>query len=205
MHPSISTLKQATVLFLENHAETLDLDPAQIASIRPFQAASPEPVPALEQICGPLASTIEETLPLCEAIQQAARHMRWRRTYSETDGFPKAFLDAYGWFDLAGPDGPFAADNLRIMFGYWGAGLHYPDHSHAQEEHYVVLAGSAWFRLRDKPFRRLGPGQIFHTPPGVVHAAEMRDEPLLAMAIWRAADLSVRINLTGSGRDVDAS
>ena len=90
------------------------------------------------------------------------------------------------------------------MVGYWGEGLHYPDHSHVQEEHYLVLAGSAWFRWGDDPYRRVGPGQIFHTPPGAVHAAEMRDEPLLAMALWRAEDLTVRIHLTKTDKQVDA-
>ena len=110
------------------------------------------------------------------AVQNTAPFMHWRRSYTEADGFPRTFLDSYGWFDLAGPEGPYTADDLRIMFGYWGQGLHYPDHSHAQEEHYLVLAGSAWFRLADQPFRRLGPGEVFHTPPGEIHAAEMRDE-----------------------------
>ena len=90
------------------------------------------------------------------------------------------------------------------MFGYWGQGLFYPDHSHAQEEHYIVLAGSAWFRLESAPLRRLTAGQIFHTPPGKVHAAEMRDEPLLAMALWRAEDLTVRVHLSDADHQVVA-
>ena len=200
--PSIHALAEAAGAFLRTNANRLHLSSAQIASIRPFAPVEAWGVPALDTVCNDLPPTSPDTLPLCRAVQAAARQMHWRRTYSEADGFPRAFLDTYGWFDLAGPEGPYTADNLRIMFGYWGPGLHYPDHSHVQEEHYCVLAGSAWFRLDNEPFRRLGPGDFFHTPPGAVHAAEMRDEPLLAMAIWRADDLSVRIHLTDADRNV---
>ena len=202
MHSNITALKQATVSFLEAHAKHLKLATDQIRSIQPLQSIAPAPVPALDQIRGVLPETSRDTLPLCEALQQAAPHVQWRQTYTQADGFPKKFLDTYGWFDLAGPDGPYSAKDLRIMFGYWGSGLHYPDHNHAQEEHYVVLAGSAWFRLGSEPFHRLGPGQIFYTPPGAIHAAEMRDGPLLAMALWQAKDLTVQIHLTDSDRQV---
>ena len=203
MREEISDLAEAAKRWLHANRDRLGLEAEQIASIRPLCNVTHQPVPALDRICGDLPATAPETLPLRRAVQVAAHHMHWRRTYSQADGFPQAFLDTYGWFDLAGPDGPYTADGLRIMFGYWGPGLFYPDHSHAQDEHYCVLAGSAWFRLGDAPFRRLGPGEIFHTPPGAIHAAEMRDEPLLAMAIWRADDLTVRINLTDSDRDVE--
>ena len=203
MHRSITELAEATRTLMTARADALHLDAQRIASLRPKGGIAPEPVPALERIMADSSPTAPETLSVARAVQQAAPFMHWRRSYSEDDGFPRAFLDTYGWFDLAGPDGPYTADNLRIMFGYWGPGLHYPDHSHAQEEHYTVLAGSAWFRLEDRPFRRLGPGEIFHTPPGTIHAAEMRDEPLLAMAIWRAEDLTVRVHLTGTDRQVE--
>ena len=205
MHPAITELAETTRSLLTARSDDLHLDAARIASLRPLTGVTPEPVPALERVRADASPVAPETRPVVEALQRAAPFVRWRRSYSLDDGFPKAFLDNYGWFDLAGPDGPYAADDLRIMFGYWGPGLHYPDHSHAQEEHYLVLAGSAWFRLADQPFRRLGPGEVFHTPPGAVHAAEMRDEPLIAMAIWRAEDLTVRVHLTGSDRSVEVT
>lgn len=205
MHPAITALAETTRALLTARAGDLHLDAARIASLRPLTGVAPEPVPALERIRADASPVAPETRPVVKALQQAAPFVRWRRSYSLDDGFAKAFLDNYGWFDLAGPDGPYAVDGLRVMFGYWAPGLHYPDHSHAQEEHYLVLAGSAWFRLADRPFRRLGPGEIFHTPPGAVHAAEMRDEPLIAMAIWRAEDLTVRVHLTGNDRQVEVT
>lgn len=203
MREETSDLAAATKSWLHANLDRLRLQAKQVDSIRPHCDVIHQPVPVLSRICAGLPATVPGTLPICHAVQAAARHMHWRRTYSQKDGFPQAFLDSYGWFDLAGPEGPYTADGLRIMFGYWGVGLQYPDHSHAQDERYCILAGSAWFRLAGQPFQRLGPGEVFHTPPGAVHAAEMRDEPLLAMAIWQAEDLTVRINLTDKDHDVE--
>lgn len=203
LHQSISDLADAAKALLAVKAETMNLTTEQIASIRPYREVTPASVPVLPTLRGPLPPMSLKTQAVCEALQAAAPLMQWRRSYSEADGFPKSYLDSYGWFDLAGPDGPYTADGLRIMFGYWGAGLHYPDHSHVQEEHYLVLAGSSWFRLGAQPYQRVGPGQVFHTPPNAVHAAKMQDEPLLAMAIWRAEDLTVRVHLTESDHEVE--
>ncbi|MEM7090611.1 MAG: dimethylsulfonioproprionate lyase family protein [Pseudomonadota bacterium] len=138
-----------------------------------------------------------------QALLSAADDLAWRQTYTEGDGFERAYLDRYGWFDLCGPKvGPFVSQGFRLMGGYWGQGLVYPDHAHPPEEHYIVIAGGARFRLGDDPWKTLGPGEIFHTPPGAVHSADMSDGPLVALSIWQADDLRVRIDLPGSGHEV---
>lgn len=204
MHPAIETLLHKTTALLAAKADVLDLTPEDIASIRPVREVPPNMLPVVELVPGIVNDANAETRPLAQAIVDAAPHLNWRQTYSEDDGFDRTYLDRYGWFDLAGPEGPCEADGIRVMMGYWGEGLLYPNHSHPPEEHYLVLAGGAKFRLGDDPYRRLGAGGVFHTPAGAVHSADMRDEPLLAVSIWRAEDLSVRINLTDSDRDVSA-
>lgn len=203
MQNAIADLADATRAYLQANADLLNLTPQRIASIQPVCAVTPASVSAVSIVQASLPDMSEDTRAMCEAVQTAAPFLHWRQTYTQADGFSQAFLDTYGWFDLVGPEGPYTADGLRIMFGYWGPGLHYPDHSHVQEEHYVVLGGSAWFRLGAEAYRRLGPGEIFHTPPNAIHAAQMRDEPLLAMAVWRAEDLTVRIHLTDADRRVE--
>ena len=202
MHPAIEGLATATIMLLKAKAEDLNLTPRMIGSIQPYCAVEPADLPVLDLLPGILSDTAPETADLAQAIVNAAPHLAWRQTYSEADGFDRRYLDSYGWFDLAGPDGPYRADGFRVMMGYWGQGLIYPNHSHPPEEHYLVLAGGAKFRLNDDPYRRLGPGEIFHTPAGAIHSADMRDEPLMAMSIWRAEDVTVRINLTESDREV---
>ena len=202
MHPSIEDLARATLDLLTAKADALDLSEEVIGSIRPMAEVDPAALPVLDLLPGMAVRAGAETQALVDALIAAAPHLAWRQTYSEEDGFDRRYLDSYGWFDMAGPDGPYQADGIRVMMGYWGQGLLYPNHSHPPEEHYLELAGGAKFRLGDDPYRRLGPGEVFHTPAGAVHSADMRDEALMAVSIWRAEDLSVRINMTDSDRDV---
>ncbi len=202
MTPRIETLLQATRDLLTVKAADLALTAETIASIQPWKAVEPAVLPVHRLLNGIPALSGPETRAVTEALVAAAPDLAWRQTYSEADGFDERFLQTYGWCDLAGPDGPCKADGIRVMMGYWGQGLTYPDHSHPPEEHYMVLAGSAWFRLDDDPFERRGPAEVFHVPAGAVHSAEMRDEGLLAISIWRARDVSVRINLTDQDRNV---
>ncbi len=196
--PAVVDLMGAVTQLLLAHARPLDLTEADLGAIVPGEAPPPVQLPALDLLDAMPALTSPETRPVVDALLDARPHLTWRQTYSEADGFDADYLARYCWCDLAGPHGPYRAQGLRIMIGYWGQGLVYPDHSHSPEEHYLVLAGSSWIALGDDPLRRYGPGDVFHTPPGAVHSARMRDAPLLALAIWRGADLGVRIHLPGS-------
>ena len=202
MQPEIADLMRATQALMMAKADALHLSAETIASIVPLNEVTPATLPVLERLPGITEAAAPDTREVVDALITAAPYLAWRQTYSEDDGFDRRYLDSYGWIDLAGPDGPYRAEGIRIMMGYWGQGLIYPNHSHPPEEHYLVLAGGAKFRLNDDAYRRLGPGEVFHTPAGAVHSADMRDEALVALSIWRADDLSVRINLTDSDRDV---
>ena len=202
MPAGIVSLMSVVTTLLRRKASELDLTTEMIDSIRPAAAPTPNYLPMLTLLPSTRARASHETADVVANLIPVAAKLPWRQTYGEDDGFDRRFLDTYGWTDLAAPDGPYTADGFRLMLGYWGQGLVYPDHSHPPEEHYMVLSGSAWFRLNDDPFRKLGPGEVFHVPSQTVHSADMRDEGLLAIAIWRAEDVRVRINLTDGDRNV---
>ncbi|MEM7056415.1 MAG: dimethylsulfonioproprionate lyase family protein [Pseudomonadota bacterium] len=203
MPTEITALMSSMTGLLRAKDKDLALTPEMIDSIEAFKIPAPAVLPMLPLLKGTEAASSAATSDVTARLIDAAPFLPWRQTYDADDGFDQRFLDAYGWTDLAGPEGPYKARGFRLMLGYWGKGLIYPDHSHPPEEHYMVLAGSAWFRLDDDPFEKRGPGQVFHVPAGAVHSAEMRDEGLLAISIWRARDVSVRINLTDTDRNVD--
>ena len=198
----VAELAEEVVSLLTKLAADLDLGDDMLGSIRPRGAESPRRIPIVDRLGTFEQLASAETAAVVRAVIAAADHLHWRRTYSAAHGFSADYLSNYGWFDLAGPEGPYAADGLRIYIGCWGAGILYPDHSHPPEEHYLVLAGGARFRLGDGEWQDLGPGGTFHTPPGAVHSADMRARPLMALAIWRAEDLGIRIRLTESDHEV---
>ncbi|MEM6623145.1 MAG: dimethylsulfonioproprionate lyase family protein [Pseudomonadota bacterium] len=188
---------------LAQYAADLRVTDDEIARLRPAERPpKAHGLPMLRLLPEMVAQASDNTRDLVKAIADAAPLIAWRQTYSEEDGFDESWLNNYGWFDFVADQGLLHGDGIRVMIGCWGQGLTYPDHAHPPDEHYLVLAGSGWFRLGEEPFLHLGPGEVFHTPPRAVHSAEMRHAPLLALAVWRDEDLSVRIDLSDTGRNV---
>ena len=133
------------------------------------------------------------TAPLLEAVLAAAPHLHWRQSYTEADpGFDADYLARYGWFNLIAPSGPFVSGALRLSVGYWGKGLHYPDHHHAPEEIYLTIAGEGRYISEGRADVTGGPGTTICHRSGQRHAATMETAPLLAAAFWRGEGLEAK-------------
>lgn len=129
------------------------------------------------------------------ALIDAIPNLRWQQTYTEADGFSREWLDNYGWVNLISPEGLYQSSELRLSIGYWGAGQHYDEHSHAPEETYLILAGRARFHSEGRPPRDAGPGDTIHHAAHQRHAIDMVPGPLLAAAFWRGEDLLKKSDL----------
>lgn len=126
---------------------------------------------------------------LVRALQDLAPYLEWRHTYT-LEEVGQHFLDTYGWFELAGPDGHFITHQTRITAAYWGPGLDYPRHDHVAEELYTVLSGEALFMSDGDPDEVLGAdGTRFHAS-SQPHALITQDSPLIVFVFWRGAGLS---------------
>lgn len=142
---------------------------------------------------GPAPSS--STQDAVEALIDAIPSLHWQQTYTEADGFSRAWLDNYGWVNLISPEGLYQSHEMRLSIGYWGAGQHYDEHSHAPEETYLILAGQARFHSEGRPARDAGPGDTIHHAPHQKHAIGMVPGPLLAAAFWRGEDLLKKSDL----------
>ena len=96
--------------------------------------------------------------PFHQALQRAINVISWRQTYSEAE-VGRAFLDAFAYFELFGPDGLFRTNDGRAYVGFWGQGLFYPWHHHLAEEIYAVVSGEAYFEAAGDPGVTIGPGE----------------------------------------------
>ena len=96
--------------------------------------------------------------PFHQALQRAINVISWRQTYSEAE-VGRAFLDAFAYFELFGPDGLFHTNDGRAYVGFWGQGLFYPWHHHLAEEIYAVVSGEAYFEAAGDPGVTIGPGE----------------------------------------------
>ncbi|WP_051371813.1 dimethylsulfonioproprionate lyase family protein [Leisingera aquimarina] len=163
----------------------LDAEPRQL----PVCTRISKLLPAAALASRPGPSVSAGTLPVVKALIAALPRLKWQQTYTKADGFSRNWLDNYGWVNLISPEGLYHSNEMRLSIGYWGAGQHYTEHSHAPEETYLILAGQARFHSQGRPPRDAIPGDTIHHALHQKHAIDMVPGPLLAAAFWRGEDL----------------
>ena len=104
-----------------------------------------------------------------------------------TDGgfaLPASIKGRNAYAELIGPEGPVVSDKCRFGFYLQAPDCLYPPHSHAAEELYLLLGGSAEWQLDDgKPFVPPDSGLVHHLP-WQKHAMRTGASPLLALWVW---------------------
>ena len=160
--------------------------------------------PSLE---GPMRTIVPRVLPVIDWLPEAANaadgrgkliieklaaianQIAWGQTYTAED-FGSGFLERYGWTELIGQRGPVASHRIACGFLILGPQIEYPRHSHEAEEVYVPLTGQTrWQQGQEKWVCRPAGRPIYHAPR-VPHAMRTEGVPLLAVYLWRGADLT---------------
>jgi hypothetical protein len=159
------------------------------------RVVGPRPLPVLRWL--DQVTPAAATRPLVDEVVAAAGTLAWGQTYAAGD-LGERFLERYGWSELIGLRGPIASDRLACGVLLLGPEIEYPPHSHAAEEIYLPLAGTAdWLRGREG-WRRRRPGELIQHSSGVAHAMRTDEQPLLALYLWRGGDLAQKSKLGGS-------
>lgn len=149
----------------------------------------PAQVPGLAHLVNDPGGTSDRSRALKDAILAIAPFAEWRLTYTE-DEVGADFLQRFGWFELAGPEGHFLTTQARITVGFWAANLYYPRHQHEPEELYTVVSGTGLFHADGAPDRLLGPGETRLHEANQPHAMTTTDAPILTLVYWRGAGLA---------------
>lgn len=160
-----------------------------------WQPRQPHTLPASDLLCRAPGTPNAKSTALLEALQSAAPFVDWRQSYT-VEEVGRHFLDHYGWFELAGPEGHFVTHEARITVGYWGPGLFYPRHQHKPAELYTIVSGRATFQSDGAPDALLGPGQTRYHAPNQPHAMTTHEDPVLTVVFWRGDELAERPRLT---------
>lgn len=86
--------------------------------------------------------------------------------------------------ELVGPDGAVSDKSVRVGLLYSDPHVDYPLSSHAGEETYLVLAGTAEWRLVDTDYAAQPPGALVHHPSWKPHGRRTLSEPFLGAWRW---------------------
>jgi hypothetical protein len=128
------------------------------------------------------------------AVCGAAPALAWRQTYTATD-LDRVFLDNYGWSEILGANGPWASERIACGFLILGPSTLYPRHRHEAEEVYLPLSGTAAWQQGDAVWREHPPGTPIHHASDEPHAMRTGASPLLALYLWRGANLAQKSRL----------
>jgi hypothetical protein len=163
--------------------------------LRPLAAAG---LPVLRWLPQIAADTAAFGNDLVTTVAQTAPSLGWRQTYSayELDG---KFLDNYGWSEIFGAHGPLASERIACGFLMLGPATHYPRHRHEAEEWYLPLSGTAAWQQGDAGWRERPPGTLIHHAGNEPHAMRTGAGPLLALYLWRSANLAQKARLDAVG------
>lgn len=185
------SLLEATARFL---GELDDPVVADFMSAWPVEPGRRDLLPATL----PVLACMPELRPptgLVATLVEAAPDLAWRQTYAAAE-MPPGFLDRYCWTELLGTRGHWCSDRLAAGFLLLGPDTLYPEHRHAAEEIYIVLAGTADWSRGGEGWRRRMPGEVVHHASKIPHAMRTGAEPLLALYLWRGGDLAEKSRLT---------
>lgn len=133
-------------------------------------------------------------IDLVAAVSRAAPSLAWRQTYTANE-LDSAFLDNYGWSEILGEKGPLATKRIACGFLILGPSTHYPRHRHEAEEVYLPLSGTAAWQQADAVWRDRPPGTVIYHASDEPHAMRTGASPLLALYLWRSANLAQKAKL----------
>ena len=122
--------------------------------------------------------------PLARAFHAASPDAHWRETYQGSQ-ITDDFLKRFGCYCLIGQGGAFVSEKMSAYVVYMPPGLDYPFHHHPAEEAYLILAGSADFRVGDGGWETLRAGGSSLHKPNQPHATVTRGEALIAYVVWK--------------------
>jgi hypothetical protein len=131
---------------------------------------------------------------LVAALCRAAPSLAWRQTYTANE-LGAEFLENYGWSEIVGQSGALASERIACGFLLLGPNTLYPRHRHEAEELYVPLAGTAAWQQGDGLWREQPPRTLIHHASEEAHAMRTGARPLLALYLWRSADLAQKSRL----------
>lgn len=182
------------------------LDSLQAPVLRPFladwpvevanepRAVVPSSLPVLRWLAQVKADAPVFSAALIAELCRVAPSMAWRQTYKIAD-VGASFLENYGWSEIVGLSGELPSKRIACGFLLLGPATHYPRHQHEAEEIYVPLAGTAAWQQGDRVWRDRPPGAVIHHASNEPHAMRTGARPLLALYLWRSANLDQKARL----------
>ena len=120
--------------------------------------------------------------PMCPLISSLP--FCWAPPQTSSDPLYRDHSHFKAHVELLGPAGLVKSSKVRI--GLYGMLPHseYGIRTHPAEETYIMLAGSAFWKVADAPYQRLFPGERSYHPSMVPHATRTTEDAFMSFYVW---------------------
>ena len=154
----------------------------------PFAVAS---APQPRQL--PACSVLEEATDAAErgpargvavALRPLLSALSWGYGYADHPTWPD-LSSRICFAQIIGPRGVMDDRSVHVGLTLMAPLTLYPLHSHPAVETYLVLSGSADWRVERTPFEPRGPGALIFHRSGIGHAMRTGSDAMLALFFWR--------------------
>lgn len=147
-------------------------------------------LPAAGYLTLPGIATGPRSRALISKFDNQQDALLWEQSYSKEDNvIGNDMLAGYGFVEIIGSKGPFVSDRIRCGLGVWGPEIHYPAHRHHAEEIYLVLAGSAMFKVGDQSEQNRFENDVIHVSSMTPHGFRTGKQPLVVLYFWQNGNL----------------
>lgn len=147
-------------------------------------------LPAVENLLPALNIAPDISKPLIALFEKYKHHLLWEQSYSKKDAVVSdAMLADYGFAEIIGARGPFISETIRAGVGIYGANTAYPRHQHQAEEIYILLSGSATYKIGNDDEVLHRPGDVIFIESNTPHGFRNGDQTLIVYYLWQAGDL----------------
>ena len=195
-HESTPPSPTPTDLLMQAHALLRHLHGAQLATFldqwpqtQVLRSGRPSTVPVLRWLPSVRKFAPEFSRSFIDTLVSLTASLTWQRSYSPAL-VGASFYDNYGWTELSGLTGPTPSEHLACGLLLLGPGVFYPPHRHEADEIYVPLSGTAEWKRGDDAWRERPPGSVIHHGSFESHAMRTGAVPMLALYLWRSANLA---------------
>jgi mannose-6-phosphate isomerase-like protein (cupin superfamily) len=130
------------------------------------------------------AAAAGPTVRIVAALAPLLDDLRWSYGYPVDPKWPD-LGSRVAFAQLVGSRGLTDDDFVNLGLTLMAPRTHYPLHAHPAIEVYLVLSGTAGWRIQGQPFRTQPPGSLLLHRSGIGHAMLTNAEPLLALYVWR--------------------
>ncbi|OED36733.1 hypothetical protein AB833_26270 [Chromatiales bacterium (ex Bugula neritina AB1)] len=159
---------------IEAHAKKALLESAPLAQFSGTAAELPAEIADV--------MTAPDAHPICRLL--ARTPLPWAPPGTSDDKLYIRHSDCKAHVELVGPDGLVESDQVRL--GLYGMlpESEYGIRTHAAEEIYIMLAGSALWKVAELPYIAHGTGERSFHPSMIEHGTRTAEKAFMSVYVW---------------------